>query len=94
MGAVLYGIVQFLLRQVVLKFILMGIIFEAVGQMGTILLDLVNSHVSVGILDGAVGQITGAVWWFLQLFSFSYGCPTIVGAALTRFLVRRIPVIG
>jgi hypothetical protein len=35
-----------------------------------------------------------AAWYFLDLFAFSTGLPIIISAFLTRFLIRRLPVIG
>ena len=45
-------------------------------------------------LTGALGGIPTAVWYFLDLFAFSQGLPIVLAAVATRFIIRRIPVIG
>ncbi|MBP4045192.1 DUF2523 family protein [Chromobacterium violaceum] len=45
-------------------------------------------------LTGALGGIPAAVWYFLDLFAFSQGLPIVLAAVATRFIIRRIPVIG
>ncbi|MBN3796302.1 DUF2523 domain-containing protein [Burkholderia sp. Ac-20392] len=45
-------------------------------------------------LSGAFGGIGADVWYFLDLCAFSFGVQLIVAAFATRFIIRRIPVIG
>lgn len=49
---------------------------------------------SASSLSSAFGGIGADVWYFLDLFGFSYGAPAIVSAYATRFIIRRIPLIG
>jgi hypothetical protein len=53
---------------------------------------------SAGILPTAA-SLSGAfggsdIWFFLDLCGFSFGAPAIIAAYATRFIIRRIPVIG
>ncbi|MBR8030379.1 DUF2523 domain-containing protein [Burkholderia cenocepacia] len=45
-------------------------------------------------LAGAFGSIGSDVWYFLDLCAFSYGAPLVISAYATRFIIRRIPIIG
>jgi hypothetical protein len=45
-------------------------------------------------LAGAFGGIGPDVWYFMDLCAFSYGAPLVISAYATRFIIRRIPVIG
>lgn len=49
---------------------------------------------SASSLNGVLGGIPAAVWWFLDLFNFSMGFSALLSAWVTRFIIRRIPVIG
>ncbi|WP_372435823.1 DUF2523 family protein [Pandoraea sputorum] len=45
-------------------------------------------------LNEAFTNIPSGVWYWLDLFAVSEGAPMIVGAFATRFLIRRLPIIG
>lgn len=83
----------FLLRSVVAKFFLyFGLYFfvtEAVS-----LLQSANIFPSASSLSGAFGSVGSDVWYFLDLCAFSYGAPLLLSAYVTRFIIRRLPIIG
>lgn len=45
-------------------------------------------------LSAAFTQQTPGVWYFLDLFKVGYGVSVCLSAYVTRFIIRRIPVIG
>ncbi|VVD64529.1 hypothetical protein PPN31114_00277 [Pandoraea pneumonica] len=45
-------------------------------------------------LDDAFAKIPDGVWFWLELFAVSEGMPMILSAIATRFIIRRLPVIG
>ncbi len=45
-------------------------------------------------LTSAFSGIASGVWYFLDLFAFSQGLPMVLSAVATRFIIRRLPVIG
>lgn len=45
-------------------------------------------------LTWALGSIPGTVWYFLDLFNVAAGFSAITSAYATRFVIRRLPVIG
>lgn len=49
---------------------------------------------SAAILSNSLIGIPSAVWYFLDLFAFSSGLPIVLSAVATRFIIRRIPIIG
>ncbi|RDU96675.1 DUF2523 family protein [Trinickia dinghuensis] len=87
---------------VVLGFVFRSIIakFFAYFAMWFVTTEFISVLQSAGILPsaaslaGAFGGVGSDVWYFLDLFGFSYGAPAIVAAFATRFIIRRIPVIG
>ncbi|MBU7437016.1 DUF2523 family protein [Paraburkholderia fungorum] len=83
----------FLLRSVVAKFFLyFGLYFFVTEAISL----LQSSHVlpSASSLVGAFGSVGTDVWYFLDLCAFSFGAPLIVSAYVTRFIIRRLPIIG
>jgi hypothetical protein len=45
-------------------------------------------------LTSALTSIPSSVWYFLDLMNFSMGVSMVLSAYVTRFIIRRIPVIG
>lgn len=81
----------FAFRTVAVKFVVYGALFfittEFIGLIGGML-------PTSGAISGALGGIPASVWFFLDIFNFSAGLPLILSAYVTRFIIRRIPVIG
>lgn len=80
-----------LLRQVIFKFVFFGAVYAAVMLLVPYLSSLLPSTMN---LSSALAGIPASMWYFLDLLAFSQGVPLIVAAYATRFLVRRMPVIG
>jgi hypothetical protein len=86
-------VLGFVIRSVIVKFALyFGLWFVTT--------EFINVLQSAGVLpsasslSGAFGGIGADVWYFLDLFAFSAGAPMIISAYATRFVIRRIPLIG
>ncbi|KDR24881.1 DUF2523 family protein [Caballeronia grimmiae] len=86
------ALLAFVLRSVIAKFFLYFALFffvtEAIGF-------LQGAHILPSASSLQVfGSIGEGVWYFLDLCSFSVGAPMIVTAYVTRFIIRRLPIIG
>lgn len=84
-------VLGFLLKEATMKALLfMGfgyVISLLVGYLGDLLPDMNQ-------LKAAFGSIPGSIWFFMDLMAFTVGFPMVVAAVATRFLIRRMPVIG
>ena len=45
-------------------------------------------------MNDVLGGVPASVWYFLDLFNVSVGMGYVVPALATRFIIRRIPLIG
>lgn len=81
----------FIFRSVVVKFALFFGLFFVTTEFISILSALLPTS---SALTGALGGIPAGVWYFLDLFNVSAGMPMLLSAWATRFIIRRIPVIG
>jgi hypothetical protein len=81
----------FVLRQLVVKFVVLFSIYFVIQAFVGVLGVYVPSPAN---LSGALGSISQSMWWWLDLFAFSQGAPLVVTAMVYRFLIRRIPLIG
>lgn len=84
-------VLGFLLRSVLVKFATFFALFFITTEFIAILANLLPSSTS---LSGALGGIPSSVWFFLDLFNLTLGLPLVLSAWATRFIIRRIPVIG
>jgi hypothetical protein len=104
MPAALFGILLsalntvlgFLVRSVVVKFVtffaLMFIVKEF--MMVATAWGVFPNASRAQALTSTLSYIPASVWYFLDLFSASTGIATVVSAYATRFIIRRIPLIG
>lgn len=45
-------------------------------------------------LNGVFSYLTPEMWFFLDLLNINLGAPLMITAFVTRFLIRRIPIVG
>lgn len=78
----------------IMKFIFMAGLFGVMSVLIPILIGYVAPWILPASLTGAFQNQSAAVWFFVDFFSLSYGLPLMISAFVTRFLIRRLPVIG
>lgn len=84
-------LLAFVLRLSPIKFVVMLVLY----LIFTVLMDMVFSLFPNWFsLNGVLNSIPTGAWWFLDMIGFDYGAPLIIGAWVTRFLIRRIPFVG
>jgi hypothetical protein len=81
----------FIFRSVVIKFAVFFGLFFVTTEFISVLSGLLPIS---SALTGSLGGIPAGVWYFLDLFNVSAGLPMLLSAWATRFIIRRIPVIG
>ncbi|KVN60064.1 DUF2523 family protein [Burkholderia stagnalis] len=88
-----WSALTWLFRSVLIKFVLYFALYFFVTEAVQFLQGqgILPTATSLSQAFGAVGP---GVWYFLDLFSVSYGMPMVVAAYAARFVIRRIPLIG
>lgn len=94
MQAILWPIVVWILRTVVLQFLVMAVVMVIVTKLAPVVLSYAANFISAPSLDGVFGSIPPGVWYFLDFFPLDWGLPAIISAYVARFCIRRIPFIG
>lgn len=93
-AGILWSIVSWLLREVVLKFVVFGVIYLIVTELAPVGLGLISSFLNVGSLNASFSMLSPGVWWFLDFARLDYGLPLILSAAVAAFLFRRVPFLN
>jgi hypothetical protein len=86
-------VLAFVLRSVIAKFFAYFVMWFVTNEFIQVLQGA-GIFPTASSLAGAFGGIGSDVWYFLDLFGFSFGAPAIIAAFATRFIIRRIPIIG
>lgn len=94
MQAILFTVVSWLVREVIVKFVVLSALFAVMAFLIPKVIDLVLPWVGGSSLTAAFAGIPSGVWYFLDFFQLGYGVPLILSAYVTRFLIRRLPFVG
>lgn len=87
------SVLTFVLRSVLVKFVLFFGLFFVTTEFIQVL-SASGLLPSAASLSGVMGGVPSAVWYFLDLFIFPVGFSALLSAWVTRFIIRRIPLIG
>lgn len=80
-----------LIRSVLVKFFVFFALYFVTTEFISVITSLLPNGSAV---TGAMGSVTNATWYFLDVFNVPTGISMVVAAYATRFIIRRIPVIG
>lgn len=85
-------VLGFVFRSIIVKFVLyFGLFFVTTEFLSAIMSMLPSGD---GGLGAAFSNLTPGTWWFLDMFKVPFGASAVVAAWVTRFIIRRIPLIG
>ena len=82
-----------LVRGVVVKFVVLAAIYYVIAWIAESVLNQLDISPLTGLQTVIDGIPTG-VLWFMGLFRLDIGLPLVLGAYLTAFVTRRLPIIG
>lgn len=92
LSSVVSASLSFLLRTVIVKFVVLGVIVAVASLVLSELSQLLPDFTAS--VDSSFAAIPGFVWYMLGFFDFSHGFALVLSAVLARFAIRRIPFIG
>lgn len=85
---------SWIFSQAIVKFIVFTSVFALVSIFGPRAASLLGNFISPGFFSDAFSGIDPGVWFVLRFFRLDFGVPLIISAYVSRFLIRRLPVIG
>lgn len=94
MQAIFWPIISWIFREIVIKFAVLTGLFAVLAFVIPKAIDLLGPWLGTSSLSNAFSGLGSGVWFFLDFFQLGYGVPLLISAAVTRFLIRRLPVIG
>lgn len=94
MLAFLAPLISWIFSAVVVKFLILTALYAVMAILIPKAIELIAPSISTVGLNDAFGGFGSDVWFYLDFFALGYGIPLILSAAVTRFLIRRLPIIG
>jgi hypothetical protein len=91
MGALLSAAVGFLVRSVLVKFLLFTAMYFIVSAVCGY---LVSKLPGPSDLNSALASWSPAMWFFADLTMWTQFFPAVISAYILRFAIRRIPFFG
>lgn len=87
----LNSVLAWVFRSVLVKFFLFFGLYFVTSEFVGFIANLIPNASSV---NGALSGIGPATWYFLDTFQVTTGVSALMSAYATRFIIRRMPVIG
>lgn len=84
----------FILRKVVVSFVIFAALETLLLYLMPKLLEMVAGYTGTSELTSMWSYLPDAAFWWLRVGGLDTGLPTVISAVVTRFLIRRLPVIG
>jgi hypothetical protein len=94
LAALIWSAVTFLIQEVLIKFFILAALFFLIVNLTPLLVSALGSSLSSTGISEAFSSIPSGVWFFLDFFALDVGIPLLISAHVTRFVIRRLPVIG
>jgi len=85
--------ISWVFRKAIIAFLIATAIYFAIDFLAPLLLRFVGNYLTVNPL-ALLNDIPQSIWWFAAAFKIDFGIKAMFSALATRFLIRRIPLIG
>ncbi len=94
MPAILYALAGWLLRQVVIKFVVIGAVYALLVLLVPMAVGYLAPFIGTGSLNSLFAAVPDSVYFFFYFFRLDVGLPLTISAFIAGFLIRRLPLIG
>jgi hypothetical protein len=84
-------ILGFLLKKLIVQFVILFGLYFVIQAFVSVLGSFIPKPSDI---SGGLAGIASGSWYFMDLFAFSQGASLVVAAMVSKFLIRRIPIIG
>lgn len=94
MQVIFWQLLGWIYRAVIVKFVIFTAVFALVIFFVPLAAGFLSNFISTTAFTSAFSSLPAGIWYFCDLFRLDYGVPLLIAAFVSRFLIRRLPVIG
>lgn len=87
-------LINFLIGGVTIKFVLFLAITLAFSLLFPLVTELLLDAVNTADISSGYSQLSTGAKYYGELFALDFGIPLVFSAYVTRFIIRRLPVVG
>jgi len=91
---VLYIVAAWLVREVIIKAAVFAALYALLVLFMPLVWNYASSFVGTSSLTGLFNAVPDGVYWGLYAMGCDVGMPLVISAYVSRFLIRRLPVVG
>ena len=89
----LFAVVGWIFRGATIKFLILSVLYYAITWIIESVLPAIDIS-PLSALQGLLDTLPSGIVYFLGVMRFDVGLPLILGAMLSKFIIRRLPIIG
>lgn len=93
LASLVSSVVSFVFSEIVIKFTVLLAVFLLVTLLFPFVISFLSPFTGANFLS-AFSSIPAHVWFFIDFFALDVGLPILISAHVSRFLIRRLPLIG
>lgn len=94
MQAILWPIVNWIFRNVIVKFVILTCVYLVVTLLLPMMLSILSPYLGVDVLTNAFTSLPPMTWYFLDMFRLDVGLPVMLSLGVTLFVLRRVPFLN
>ena len=94
MQQIVFIVVSWIIREVVLKFLVIAAIYAALVLLVPMVVGFITPYISTAGLNSAFAAVPDGVYFFFYYMRLDVGLPLLISASIASFLIRRLPVVG
>lgn len=87
-------LLNYFLGGAAIRWAVLALLWGGVAILLNMLLSYIPAFVDGSSLSSGTSSFTPGIWYFMDYFKVEFGISTALSAAVARFIVRRIPIIG
>jgi len=89
-----WSVLAWVVRSVIVKFVVFFALYFITTAFTSYITSNILNSVNPTSLNGLFGNFGSDMWYFINMFCITQAITAMISAYVTRFIIRRIPVLN